>query len=77
MKLPDITKTIDQLSDEELHEKLRQIRHNREVARPASKKRVEKSEAKTARKNVSKAERLLEDLSPEERDELIKQLGGE
>lgn len=76
MKLPALVKTLDQMSDEELQERLRQIRHNRETVRPAAKKHVERSEAKTSRKRVSKVEDMLDALSPEDRAELIKQLEG-
>lgn len=74
MKLSDLTKTVEQMTDEELLERLRQIRHNRETVRPVAKRYVAKAEKKTSRKKVSKVESLIGLLSPEERDALLKQL---
>jgi DNA-binding MarR family transcriptional regulator len=75
MKLSNLVKTIDQMTDEELIERLRIIRHNREVAKPAVRQRVERSEKKSSRIRVSAAEKLLVGLSEEERRQLILQLG--
>ena len=74
MQLKNLVKTIDEMSDEELQERLRQIRHNREIVRPAAAKRVERAEAKTSRTRVSAAEKLLAGLSDAEREDLLKQL---
>lgn len=74
MQLKDITKPISEMSVEELQERLRQIRHNRTVIRPAAAKHVERAEKKTSRKNVSAVEKLLDKMSPSEREEFLKQL---
>lgn len=74
MKLEQLVKPVDQQSDEELLERLRTIRHNREIERPAAKRIVKKAIEKTSRGKVSKVEKMLEGLSDAERDVLLKQL---
>ena len=74
MKIAGLVKTIDQMSDEELMERVRQIRHSRETVRPAAAKHVERAETKTSRKKVSSVEKLLEGLSEVERANLLAQL---
>lgn len=80
MQLKDLVKPIDQMTDEELQERLREIRHNRTVARPAARKRVEREERKTSRSKVTKAKTgllaLLEAMSEEEKAVFLKQLEG-
>ena len=80
MQLKDITKTVDQMTQEELLERLREIRHNQTVARPAAKRRVANTEKKASRKKTAKVEDLLSGLTPEELATLLTQLeqgGGE
>lgn len=80
MKLQDLAKPIDQMSDDELLERLRVIKHNRFVERPAVKAReekAEKKERKTVMKKASnKIDKMLEGMSEEQRLNLIKLLGG-
>lgn len=76
MKLADITKPIDLMTDDELIEKLRQVRHNRETIRPARAKIIEKAATKITRAKTKKTEDLFDKLTPEERAKLIAQLEG-
>lgn len=76
MKLSDLVKPIGEQSEEELIERLRQIRHNRFVERPAAKKKAAKEAAsKTPRaKAAPSVEKMLAGLSDAERDALIAKL---
>ncbi len=76
MQLKDLVTPIRDLTDEELKEKLRSIRHNRTVVRPAAAKKTERAGKKESRAKVSAVDKLLDGLSPEQKAELIKQLGG-
>lgn len=74
MKIGDLVKTVSTMTEEELLEHLRQIRHNREIVRPAAKRHVEKAEAKASRGKIASVEKMLAGLSDVEREELLKQL---
>ena len=74
MQLKDLVKPIDQLSDDELLDRLRTLRHKREVIRPAARKHVERAEVKVARKKVSELDKLVAGLSAADREALMKQL---
>lgn len=76
MQLKHLVKPLDQMTDEELLEKLRTVRHNREVARPVAKAKVTTAAKKTSNKKMTIARDLFSDLSEDERLALIKQLGG-
>lgn len=76
MQLKDITKPISECTDEELQERLRNIRHTRTVVRPAAARHVERAEVRTSRKKVSAIEKLLDKMSPEERAAFMAQLEG-
>jgi len=67
-------KPISELSDEELIEKLRQVKTNREIIRSAVRKRTERSEKKASRTRLTATTKLFEGLTDEERQELIKKL---
>lgn len=71
-QLSDLIVPIESMTDEELLERLRQVRHNRTVVRPARAKIIEKAEKKTVRKVVGKVK--VEALSAEEKAKLIEQL---
>lgn len=76
MQLPDLVgKSIEEMTDEELLEKLRQTRHNRNNQRPKVAKKSATSAAKAAHKRVSAVQGMLAGLSDEEREQLVKQLG--
>ena len=74
MQLKDITKTLDQMTDEELLERLRVTRQNRTVVRPAYRDHVERAERKVSSARVKKTSSLLDNLTDAERAELIRQL---
>lgn len=80
MKLADLQKPMEDMSDEELLERLREIRHNRFVERPAAKKHEEQEAEKAARPARTRAksavEKLVANLTPEQREALMKQLQG-
>lgn len=77
MQLEHLVKPLDQMSDDELMELLRQKRHNRTVARPAGKARAKRAERKGQQGRVSKVENLLAGLSEEQKRQLLLELGGE
>jgi hypothetical protein len=72
----DLMKPIDLLTDDELLERLREVRRRREIERPVARRKAATAEKKTSRQRVSKTEDLLTALTKEERDALIQQLGG-
>jgi predicted Holliday junction resolvase-like endonuclease len=76
MQLQNLFKPLAECSDEELKARLQEIRHNREVVRPA-KKAHEKREANKGRvSKVNKAQGMLAGLSKEQLAELLKEFGG-
>lgn len=76
MQTNQLIKSLDQLSDDELMERLRTVRHNREVSRPVARKKAEVLEKKTARKRTSAVDKLTDQMTDEEKQALIKLLGG-
>ena len=74
MQLKDIVKPIDQQTDDELLSRLREIRHRREVIRPAARKHIERAETKTARREAAGLNKLVENLSDAEREQLLAKL---
>lgn len=74
MQLHDLVKPLDKMSDDELLEHLRSIKHRRTVERPAHKAHVERAEKKVTRGKVKKVTNMLEGLSEDDRLALIKQL---
>lgn len=76
MQLNDLVKPIEECSDEELLERLRAIRHNRTVVRPAAKSRAKREAKKGQQTRLNKVESLLAGLSEEQRKQLILELGG-
>lgn len=75
-QLIDLVRPISKMTDEELMDRLREMRHKREVVRPASRKHVERAETKVVRKKVSGVEKLVAGLSPAEKAALLRQLEG-
>lgn len=76
MKLSDQTKRISEMTDEQLREHVRNIRHNKYVAKPAKVKHIEdahKAVRNTVTRNTNKA---IEKLSPAEKLKLIELLKG-
>lgn len=72
MQLQDLVKPIEDMTDDELMARLREIRHTRNTVRPGGKVRAKKAAKKGMQGRVSKVESLLEGLS---RDELLALLG--
>ena len=77
MQLGDLVKPIEKMTDDELLEHLRAIKHRRTVERPAHQAHVERAEKKESRGKLKKAGSLIENLSEEERQALIAQLSQE
>ncbi len=65
MKLEDLQQSISQMSDQELEELLRSIRHNRTSENVVAKKEKQNKEKK------SEIDKLLKQLSPEQIKELL------
>jgi len=74
VQLKDLVKPIDQQTDDELLARLREIRHRREIIRPAARKHVERAETKASRGKVASTEKLLENLTDDERETLLAKL---
>jgi hypothetical protein len=75
MQLGDLIKPIDQCSNEELLERLRKVRHNREVARPVAVAKATKAAKKTSVKKISALDKLVAGMSESDRAKLIEMLG--
>jgi len=75
MQLQNLVKPIEEMTDDELRERLRQVRANRVKERPAAKARVKRETKKGGQGRLKNAEYLLLSLSPEEREALMKELG--
>jgi len=74
MHLKDLITEIEGQSDDELIERLRQIRHNRTVARPVARRKEAKAAKRESRAKTAKVEKLLTDLNVEEIQQLLSQL---
>lgn len=77
MKLTDLIKDVGQMTEEELLEHVRQMRHNKYVAKPAKQKHIADVEKKETNKGLRSVSSLLAGMTEEQKAELIKQLGGE
>ncbi len=74
MQLLDLVKPIEQMSDEELQAKLREVRNNRNHAKPAAQAHVKRAAKKTSNAKVSKAVKITDGLTEKEKLELIAML---
>lgn len=74
MQMKDLVKTLSEMTDEEILERIRQQRQNRTIVRPAHRAHVERAQVKTKRAASKKLTNLFEGMSPEDRAALIKQL---
>lgn len=72
MQLKDLVKPISDMTDEELQERLRVIRHNRTTARPAAKAHAKRAVKKGAQTRINKVDKMLEGLS---REQILQLLG--
>ena len=71
-------KSISQMTDEELHAYMKELRSNRrkQPEKPA-KKQTKKSSGDSGKKKKDDMQEMLKNLSPEEKEKLLKDLGGE
>lgn len=76
MQMSDLIKPIEECSQEELVERLKQIRNMRTVTRPAAKTHEKRAKKKEGKVKVSKVEALLANLSPEDLQKLLEGLNG-
>ncbi len=75
MQLPDLIKPLDQLTDEELRDRLKIIRHSRTIIRPAAQKHREKAVKVKEKKVTSKVDSLVKNLTPEQIKQLLLEFG--
>lgn len=74
MQLQHLVKPIEDMTDEELKQRLFELRHRRETEKPKATKKAAKVEKKTKNKEVSAVEKLLAGVSEEQLAELLKGL---
>jgi ribosomal protein L29 len=77
MQLKDLVNPIRDMTDEQLKEKLRDIRHNRTTVRPAAEAKVKRAAKKESNKKMSEADKLIAALSPEQLQLLMSQIQGD
>lgn len=75
MQLHELTKPLSEYTEEELLERVKQIRHNRTVERPAAKARTVRKAAKGSVTKMSKMHAMLAAMSDEDKKALLAQLG--
>lgn len=75
MQLKDLVKPIEESTDEELLERLRTIRHNRNYVKPAAKTHAKKRAKKGLQTKLNGLEAMLAALSDEDRAALLESLG--
>lgn len=76
MQMKDLVTPIDQMTDDELLEHVRAMRHRREVIRPAARRIVEKAVKRESTARTKKVDKAIAGMSEEERLKLIQLLGG-
>lgn len=69
-----LIRPLEDMTDEELKAYLLEVRHRREVERPAAKARAKKERAKVVKKQTAGVEKLLDKLNPEDLEALLKEL---
>ena len=74
MQMKDLIKPIDQMTEDELMEHLRQVRHRRSVERPAQRAHIERAEKKESKGRMSALDKLLAGMSDEDKAKLLAQL---
>lgn len=75
MQLHNLIQPIENQTDEELRARLVEIRRRRETEKPKAARAVKKAEKQDGKKKVSAAEKLLAELTPEQLEILMAQLG--
>jgi len=74
MKLSDIVKHVSSMSEEELHEHVRSMRHNREVARLGKQAHAKREGKREGRKAAVTINSKLDSMSAEDRQALLELL---
>lgn len=79
MKLSQLKKRLSDMSDEEVHDAIRQTRKSRmeKVSKHETKKGSGNKGGKKANKKGNAAQSIISSLSPEEAEELLKTLEGD
>lgn len=72
MKLQHLVSDIRKMSDAELLERVRKIRHSKYVDRPAAEQRKKKPAKQEQNRAVLKVNRMMRDMSNADREALIK-----
>lgn len=75
MQLQHLVKPIEDMTDEELKERLYELRHRREVEKPKVQKAAKKAATKKANKEVSAVDKLLANLPPDQLALILKEMG--
>lgn len=75
MQLKDLVKRVEDMTDEELREHVRALRHSRTVTRAAHKKHKEKPAKQAHKVKENKLDKLIADMSPDQVKQLLLQLG--
>lgn len=73
-RLKDLTRNVSNMSEEELLEHVKQVRHNKYVAKPAVAKRVADVEKKEKNTQVRGVNKIIDSMTPEQKLALLKQL---
>lgn len=76
MKLKDLTKRISSMSDEELREHVRLMRHTKNVVRPAKAKHEADAVKVEKRRQTSKVDKMLAGMSEDDKRQLMLLLEG-
>lgn len=76
MQMKDLITPISDMSEEQLRERLREIRHNRTKVKPATANRTKREAKVGGQGRITKATDLFGGLSPEDKARLIEQLKG-
>jgi len=76
MRLSDLTKNLSNMSEDELREHVRQMRHNKNVAKPAREKRIQEVEKKESKHRTSKIDKVVAGMSTIEKAQLLLLLEG-
>lgn len=75
MQLNDLYKSMSDMSDEELRERLQQIRHNRTVVRPAAATRAKKTASKGSVTRSNQLHAMFAAMTDEDKAQLLLDLG--
>ncbi len=75
MKLSDLLKNMSNMTEDQLREHVRSMRHTKNVAKPAKAKHEADVVKKETRKKTSAVDKLLKDMSDADKAALLKLLG--